>query len=124
MTGANLEVLVEMTNRAMREMTKPPYEKQMYLDTMKACALSNDFVPQGQSNMEDIVTMWIDAQKRQYQDVSNHSVLPFDKYRDETFDPLPQTNAYDQYLREVLMKRINAINEEKNARKAFMKKHG
>lgn len=123
MTGANLEVLVEMTNREMRKITKPPYNMNLYLKTMKECALSKDFVPQGQSNMEDIVQMWLAAQKRQYQDVSARGVLPFSKYRDKKFDELPQTNTYDQYLRDVLIKRINAINEEKKARDSFMKKH-
>lgn len=112
MTGANLEVLVEMTNREMRKETKPPYRMDKYLETMKKCALSADFVPQGQSNMEDIVMMWLAAQKRQYQDVSAGGVLPFSAYRDGKFDELPETNVYDGYLREVLMKRINTINEK------------
>lgn len=124
MTGANLEVLVEMTNRKMRSITKPPYKMDLYLKTMKECALSNDFVPQGQSNMEDIVQMWLAAQKRQYQDVSARGVLPFNKYRDGQFDEMPKANVYDQYLRDVLIKRINAINEEKKAQESFMKKHG
>ena len=112
-----------MTNREMRNITKPPYNMDLYLKTMKKCALSKDFVPQGQSNMEDIVQMWLAAQKRQYQDVSAGNVLPFSKYRDEKFDELPETNAYDQYLRDVLIKRINTINEEEKARNSFMKKH-
>lgn len=116
MTGANLEVLVEMTNRKMREKTQPPYAMAQYLETMRSCALSADFVPQGQSNMDDIVMMWLAAQKRQYQDVSDGGLLPFTAYRDGKFDELPKTNTYDGYLREVLMKRINDINEKMNRR--------
>lgn len=108
MTGANIESLIEMTNREMRkESSGGGYRIDDYTKVMKKCALSDGFVPQGQSNMKDIVNMWLAAQERQYQDVSANSILPFVLYKqDGTFTRDITTNYYDDYMREVLKDRI------------------
>lgn len=125
MTGANLEALVEMTNRKMRTCSSGGYRVEMYLDTMKSCALSQSFVPQGQSNMTSIVKMWMDAQKRQYQDVSANSILPFHVFtEDGTFKQIEKGNAYDDYLRTVLKERIGKIMQEANAQKKLLNSYG
>lgn len=107
MTGANVENLVEMTNLAIRKETSPPYSVEEYTQQMINCALSFDFVPQGQSNMDDLVSLWMAAQKRHYQDVSDHTLLPFGQFMDGKFVELPESaSTYDSYLREVLRERI------------------
>lgn len=108
MTGANLESLVEMTNRHIRRDRHRPYSQNDYLEAMFQCACSPEFVPQGQSNMNDIAELWIQAQQRQYQDVSADALLPFSMFKDGTFTPsLPRPdNPYDQYLQETLRERI------------------
>lgn len=141
MTGANIETLVEMTNRSMRKKcTVGSYSLEMYLKEMEECAMSESFVPQGQSNMEDIVNMWVAAQKRQYQDVSKHSVLPFHDYREDgsfrsgSAEEEKQRSkgkadsradgyydgCYDDYLREVLKERIEEAIQEQQEHKRFL----
>lgn len=122
MTGANLEVLVEMTNRAIRKNWKEPFcSFKAYADEMCRCAGLDSFVPQGQSNMADIVDMWLGAQKRQYQDVSSYSLLPFSKFQDGAFtQKLTGGNEYDRFLIEVLEQEIKKVCEkEKKKEKAL-----
>lgn len=126
MTGANIESLIEMTNREMRkENAAGGYTIKGYTEKMKECALSDSFVPQGQSNMNDIVNMWLAAQERQYQDVSANSILPFVKYnkQDGTFTENIKSNTYDDYMREVLMDRIKKKHEEGEMHKNFVRKN-
>lgn len=122
MTGANIEILIEMTNRKMRENnTVGGYEVDAYIKTMIDCALSNDFVPQGQSNMKDIVNMWISAQERQYQDISSNVILPFGKYKEDgTFEDIEESNEYDEYMRMVLKERIQKVVKERENLKRYM----
>lgn len=126
MTGANIESLIEMTNREMRkENAAGGYTIEAYTKKMKERALSDSFVPQGQSNMNDIVNMWLAAQERQYQDVSANSILPFVKYnkQDGTFTENIKSNTYDDYMREVLMDRIKKKHEEGEMHKNFVRKN-
>ena len=125
MTGANIESLIEMTNRKMRkESSGGGYRIEDYTKVMKKCALSDGFVPQGQSNMKDIVDMWLAAQERQYQDVSAHSILPFGLYKqDGTFTKDIESNFYDDYMREVLKGSIKKKVEEEEMHKNFVRKH-
>lgn len=143
MTGANIETLVEMTNRSMRKLCKAGgYSLEMYLKEMEKCAMSESFVPQGQSNMADIVNMWIAAQKRQYQDVSMHSILPFHDYQEGgsfqsgSAEEEKQSSkekscscsdgyydgCYDDYLREVLKERIEKVIQEQQEHKRFLRR--
>lgn len=143
MTGANIETLVEMTNRSMRKKcTVGSYSLETYLKEMEECAMSESFVPQGQSNMADIVNMWIAAQKRQYQDVSMHSILPFHDYQEggsfqsgsaEEKKQSSKENScsrsdgyhdgcYDDYLREVLKERIEKVIQEQQEHKRFLRR--
>ena len=124
MTGANIEVLVEMTNREMLKETNGGFSTKKYLETMENCALSQSFIPQGQSNMEDIVNIWLAAEKRQYQDVSATAILPFSEYNgDGTFKEVNKRNKYDEYLRDVLKGRIKEIVEKEKERQQFMRRH-
>ena len=48
----------------------------------------------GAHNMAEIVAMWLKASKRQYQDVSGHTLLPFSGFREGVFvDELPETEG-------------------------------
>ena len=125
MTGANIESLIEMTNREMRNRSSGGgYRIEDYIKVMKKCALSDGFVPQGQSNMKDIVDMWLAAQERQYQDVSANSILPFVLYKqDGTFTKDIESNDYDDYMREVLKARIKKKVEDEEMHKNFVRKH-
>lgn len=107
MTGANLEVLIENTNRALLETRKPPYSLENYMEAMRVYAASEGFVPQGQSNLPDLVEMWIRAQERHYQDVSDQTVLPFNRFKDGKFMKLPEPGSiYDQFFQETLKAEI------------------
>lgn len=121
MTGANLENLVEMTNRKKSEYNSP-FSVDDYIKAMTKVALSESFVPQGQSNMADIVNMWLDAHARQYQDVSNNSVLPFSSFVEGKFKETKNKNTYDDYLRDVLKKRILGVVEQKEMHDNYIKK--
>lgn len=125
MTGANIESLIEMTNREMRNRSSGGgYRIEDYIKVMKKCALSDGFVPQGQSNMKDIVDMWLAAQERQYQDVSANSILPFVLYKqDGTFTKDIESNDYDDYMREVLKARIKKKVEDEEMHNNFVRKH-
>lgn len=124
MTGANIESLMETTNRSMRknENIRSLYSVENYIKQMSKCALSSDFVPQGQSNMDDIVNMWIAAQKRQYQDVSDHTLLPFSKFIDGKFEEIKHDSIYDQYLTEVLQDKIEKIYQDDADRKEAIRR--
>ncbi len=115
MTGANLEKLVENTFRALhKSRKKAPYSYRDFADQMVLCAASSDFVPQGQSNTEDLVTTWLDAQKRQYINISKHEILPFFLFHNGRFsDEMERPgNAYDDYMQQVLKEKIeNAYDE-------------
>lgn len=115
MTGANLEKLVENTFRALhKSRKKAPYSYRDFADQMIHCAASSDFVPQGQSNTEDLVTTWLDAQKRQYINISKHEILPFSLFHNGRFsDEMERPgNAYDDYMQQVLKEKIeNAYGE-------------
>ena len=130
MTGANIEVLVELANREMRKQVREkkaaaPYGVTEYIAALRKCALSPSFVPQGQSNMDDIVAMWFEANRRQYQDVSANSVLPFNRFSDGHFKALePVSNPYDEYLREVLRARIEEQVREQAERKSYLRRVG
>lgn len=131
MTGANMEVLIEMTNRALRKKEKiknsgvsKPYSFHLYKKQMCECAASTEFVPQGQSNMKDIVDMWINAQERQYQDVSAHTLLPFSKFKDGKFtQELTADNAYDQFLIETLQSEIESACKKTKEQESALKKY-
>lgn len=131
MTGANMEVLIEMTNRELRKKEKNknsgvsrPYSFDVYKRQMCECASSTDFVPQGQSNMTDIVDMWVNAQKRQYQDVSEHTLLPFSKFKDGAFtQTLRAENEYDNFLIETLRSEIEAACKKADEQETALKKY-
>ncbi len=115
LTGANMETLMEMTLRALREEKQPPYSAADFVRQMRACAASGAFIPQGQSNLADLVSMWLKAQQRQYQDVSDHTVLPFNRFKDGQFAenlPVPEGD-YDRYFQKTLREEI-----EKSCRRA------
>lgn len=125
MTGANMETLIEMTNRELREdqNVKLPYNIETYAKQMRKCAASADFIPQGQSNMDDIVNMWIKAQKYQYQDVSVHTLLPFSAFKDGKFTKELHTgNPYDGFMVEVLKEEIEKACEKANEKEAVFHK--
>ncbi len=125
MTGANMETLIEMTNRELREdqNVKLPYNIEIYAKQMRKCAASADFIPQGQSNMDDIVNMWIKAQKYQYQDVSEHTLLPFSAFKDGKFTKELHTgNPYDRFMVEVLKEEIEKACEKANEKEAILHK--
>lgn len=125
MTGANMETLIEMTNRELREneKVKLPYDIGTYAKQMQECAASADFIPQGQSNMDDIVNMWIKAQKYQYQDVSGHTLLPFSAFKDGKFTTELHTgNSYDGFMVEVLKEEIEKVCEKANEKEAVFHK--
>lgn len=110
MTGANLESLMELTLRALRAKKSPPYSPEDYACQMRRCAASASFIPQAQSNMADLTEMWIYAQRRQYQDVSEHSVLPFSRFKDGTFRNLEvPKNAYDAFFQETFRREIETL---------------
>lgn len=107
MTGANLESLIELTIRALRAEKAPPYSLPDYERQMRRCAASDSFIPQAQSNMADLTEMWIHAQRRQYQDVSNHGVLPFSRFKAGKFQNLDKPgNAYDAFFQDTFRKEI------------------
>ena len=131
MTGANMEVLIEMTNRELQKKEKNknsgvsrPYSFNVYKKQMCECASSTDFVPQGQSNMADIVDMWINAQKRQYQDVSEHTLLPFSKFKDGKFtQTLTAENEYDSFLIKTLQNEIETTSKKATEQESALKKY-
>ena len=120
-----------MTNRALRKKEKiknsgvsKPYSFHLYKKQMCECAASTEFVPQGQSNMKDIVDMWINAQERQYQDVSAHTLLPFSKFKDGKFtQELTADNAYDQFLIETLQSEIESACKKTKEQESALKKY-
>lgn len=116
MTGANLESLIEMTFRRLKSKKNywKPYSLEIFTDQMVACGCSRDFVPQGQSNLRDMAEMWLGAQERQYQDVSNNCKLPFSSYKDGVFqDRLPATdNSYDKFFQETLKEEIEKLSKK------------
>lgn len=125
MTGANMEVLIEMTLRELKKSgVAQPYSFKAYETQMCLCALSQDFVPQGQSNMEDIVEMWLGAQKRQYQDVSENTLLPFSKFKNGKFtQKLTADNLYDQFLIDILKEEIETAARKAGEQEAAVKKY-
>ncbi len=125
MTGANLETLIEMTNRELRSAKIPaPYSYETYSEQMCRCALSPSFIPQGQSNMKEVVEMWIGAQERQYQDVSLHTLLPFSWFQDGKFtQEIVADNSYDRFLGKVLKERIEGDWEKTREQEAAVKKY-
>lgn len=131
MTGANMEVLIEMTNRELRRKenvknsgVSRPYSFHIYKKQMCECAASAGFVPQGQSNMADIVEMWLSAQKRQYQDVSEHTLLPFPKFKDGKFtQPLHAENEYDRFLIETIQGEIEKACKKTGEQESALKKY-
>lgn len=126
-----MEVLIEMTNRELQKKEKNknsgvsrPYSFNVYKRQMCECASSTDFVPQGQSNMADIVDMWISAQKRQYQDVSEHTLLQFSRFKDGKFtQTLTAENEYDNFLIETLKNEIETACKKADEQESVLKKY-
>ncbi|MBR4026681.1 MAG: AAA family ATPase [Lachnospiraceae bacterium] len=108
LTGANLETLIEMANRALDKAGKlEGCLAKDYADQLVKCGRSKDFVPQGQSNLNDLVDRWLNIYENQYQEVSANPVLPFSCFIDRKFRDLPATtNAYDEYLQKTLKEKI------------------
>lgn len=115
MTGANLESLIENTNLELLKAGKlEGCSAAVYADQFVACGQSPAFVPQGQSNMADIVDMWMWAQKSRYQEVSANTLLPFEAFQDGRFveEELPRPGSeYDRYFQSKLKEEIEKAAE-------------
>lgn len=108
-TGANIESLIDGTNRLLRRLgTQPPYSPEVYLSAMQKMARDPHSQPYGITNMRQIVNYWIDAFENHYTDAGESGPLSFDRFDGEKFEPLgkgPYT-AYDRKMYDVISKRI------------------
>lgn len=117
-TGANLDKLIDEVNNALwREKAQAPYAPEQYGDMLVDFAV-NRVVPQGRSNMADIVDLWLAAQDMGYKSAGSMS-LPFDAFDKENarFDKtrMPACdNAYDRHLQEVFKEHIEKRQKKKN----------
>lgn len=111
-TGANAAKLIAEVNNALRldKRTAPPYTAAVYEDRLVQDALK--MRPHGQTNMNDIVNMWLEARENQYLSASGTELLPFAALDEKTgmFDPkmsaVWEENPYDRYLTAVIGRKI------------------
>ena len=111
-TGANAAKLIAEVNNALRldPRTAPPYTAAVYEDRLVQDALK--MRPHGQTNMNDIVNMWLEARENQYLSASGTELLPFAALDEKTgmFDPkmsaVWEENPYDRYLTAVIGRKI------------------
>lgn len=116
-TGANIESLINGTNRLLRDLgTQPPYSPEAYLSAMMKMARDPHSQPYGITNMRQIVNYWVDAFENHYTDAGESGPLSFDRFDGEKFEPLGKGlyTAYDRKMYDVISKRIEAEVQKRN----------
>lgn len=130
MTGADMADLVKNAKLHLRR-TKPErkWTGTDFKEAMIACCCKPDFTPYGQSNMDNLVSLYLNCD---YPDVSSHPVLPrqsfnvqkgrFDRNKDDEYSKYIKgtnpDNLYDQYLQITLVKEIEEAASKERQKKA------
>ena len=116
-TGANIESLIELTNRTLkREGKERPVYKGAILNTMIKCAQSKYSQPYGMTNMKSIAGFWIDALENKYTDAGGPDLFPFSGFDEKTFLISPQRKSdhkYDKWLFKQISEQIREIMEKR-----------
>ena len=130
MTGADMADLIKNAKLYLRR-KKPSrqWTASDFADAMRACCCKPDFTPYGQSNMDNLVSMYLNCD---YPDVSSHPVLPrqsfnvqkgrFERNKDDKYSKYIKgtkpDNLYDQYLQITLVKEIEDAASKERQKKA------
>ena len=125
LTGADMEKLVTDTIQWLR-LTKKGNEwsGSDFGQAMKACCCDPTYTPYGQSNMENLVDLYLNCD---YPFISSQPVLPkhlFDRQtgsfktdKNGYLDGAKPDNDYDQYLQKVMIREIQDATGEKQRQK-------
>lgn len=115
-TGANLEKLVDETfrelDRKKNNLEDPRYSMEEFQKVMVAYACSGKFTPYARGNTKEIVDIWLEGQRNDFQNVSENGILPFSAFKKGRFDfaghPILKS-SYDKKMREELSKEIEKV---------------
>lgn len=122
MTGSDMEKLVEdVCVRLRMEGALKDCKEETFAKTMEQCCCNERFVPYGQSNMQNIVQLFLSCD---YVNISAKPLVPrhsfdlrtgrFSRDKDGNIQGTnPQTN-YDRYLQEILAEEIEKGARRKN----------
>ena len=103
-----LELLSEEVNMKLwMDQKIQPYSREVYTETVIACACDPNFRPYGETNMGDIVRIWYQAKKNEYRNASKENFFPFDKIiQGKALPKLNMERDYDQEMYKKIGKAI------------------
>lgn len=130
-TGADI---VEVVNNAMKMRKKEIIEGDAATSDKMWEALersATECVAQGQSGMENIISIWFEAKKKEYKNVSKNDYFPFDKYNEgdviveKRFETSPdfKGSEYDKKLYEDIRKEIDKMQKDMDTEKKLREKY-
>ncbi len=113
MTGANTAKLINMTLKKLKNSEKtPPYSMTDFQDIILKLLLSDEFIPYGESNITQIVKLWLYTYENRYRCVSDRYIPDPKEYDSENkkFRKLPTKEEakkdYNTYMEYTLKNAI------------------